>query len=327
MTDIRIFNKFGQRRNSPCVCPRDRDKGLIRKKCPLSLSDSVPLRTKAREPAFVRMDRTLKPLSERRIDLITANLNNIRVYADYCTDRSLDYHCPECGERVLLAKGSIKIAHFKHQAHTACEYSGETMEHLRAKAWIYKALKQSPDIAEVEAECSRFEGIRPDVAFRRKNSSEWIGIEIQHSGISKSELSDRCLKYRANGVHILWIATEKLYKKIVESYYNDTYEVKLSNQSQIFMGLHNALLVFSGDSLMAFKFKNVVRVREEYSYYDGFTGNYTEETLKTVFRPVWVARIFEQSFIMTYPHHIIQIKPVYGWDDFAFFDEFYGGAA
>lgn len=259
--------------------------------------------------------------------MITARLNNVRVYAEECSDRSLDYRCPGCGERVVLARGSVKIPHFKHQAHTACEYSGETLDHLRAKAWLYKNLKNSPYVEEVEAECSRFEGIRPDVAFKRSDDHSWVGIEIQHSGISYDEIIDRCIKYKNNGVHILWIATEKLYKKIIGCYYDESFEIRLSHQSRTFIKLHGALTVFTGNGLMAFTFKNVVRTREGYNYYDGYTGETWTETLSTVFTPRFNALVFVDSFNLRYPNHIVSVWPRDGWDDFEYFDEFYGGNA
>ena len=233
--------------------------------------------------------------------MLTANLNESRVYADECVDRKADYRCPECGERLILARGSVKIPHFKHEAHTACEYSGETMDHLRAKAWLYRTLKRNPFVECVEAECSRWEGIRPDVAFCI--NGHWTGIEVQHSGISEEEIKERCYLYDRNDVHIMWCATEKLYNKICESD-----EVRLSAQARLFFGLHGSLFIFTGESLLAFTFRNVVRTREGYNYYDGYTGEFWEETLKTVFTPQYVAQVFlEDERITDLQHHHAEI--------------------
>lgn len=218
--------------------------------------------------------------------MLTANLNNSRVYADECTDRKADYRCPECGERVILARGSVKIPHFKHEAHTACEYSGETMEHLRAKAWLYRTLKRNPDIEYVEAECSRFEGIRPDVAFKHRRAKSWIGIEIQHSSISIEEIWERCHRYQKQKVAILWIASEKTFKKINEA---ENLEVRLSNQTLAFYELHRSLFVFTGEKILAFQLDPVYRVRQNYNYYtDEYYGDVWEEQLSHTKKIAWV---------------------------------------
>lgn len=272
--------------------------------------------------------------------MLTANLGNIRVYAEECHDRKVDYRCPECGEKVILAKGSVKIPHFKHEAHTACEYSGETMEHLRVKAWLYRNLKRRPDIEVVEAECSRFKGIRPDVAF--KLQGKWVGFEIQRSGISKEEIIDRCEKYARNNVYILWVATEKLYKKIYDTKNDIIPEVKLSQQARLFYKLHDAIVMFTGHSLMAFTFRNAAREREAYNYYEGYTGETYWEELKTVFVPRYCCRVYitdfkikEYGYFKTHSPYeevnwlanVIKISPENGWDDFEYFDEFYGDSA
>lgn len=251
--------------------------------------------------------------------MITSMLNGVRVYADECSDRSADYRCPECGEHLILAKGSCRISHFKHEAHTACEYSGETIDHLKAKAWLYKNLKRRPDVEIVEAECTRFNGIRPDVAFLFKG--KWIGFEIQHSGISQDEIVDRLNKYRENNVYCLWVATQKTYNKLKKCDFVLP-EVRLSKQDRVFIQLHGCLVVFSGNSLVAFRFENATREREEYSYYQGFTGKTYTEELKTVFMPTMFCHVYIDDFsaseVNRYPV-AVRIKSK-NWDDFDFFE-------
>lgn len=252
--------------------------------------------------------------------MLTSNLNGVRVYAEECFDRKADYRCPECGEHMILAKGSCKIPHFKHEAHTACEYSGETMDHLRAKAWIYKNLKRRPDVEIVEAECTRFEGIRPDVAFLK--NGKWIGFEIQHSGITAAEIKDRIDKYEESGVWYLWVATQKTYEKFKEVIFDIEPEVKLSKQNVYFHHIHGSLVCFTGNSLVAFMLENAVREREGYNYYDGFTGETWEETLKTVFVPTAFCRVYIKDFntkLYRFYKYSVRISPTEGWDDFDFF--------
>lgn len=276
--------------------------------------------------------------------MLTANLNNIRVYAEECHDRKADYRCPECGEKVILAKGSVKISHFKHEAHAACEYAGETADHLRAKAWLYRNLKRRPDIEIVEAECSRFEGIRPDVAF--KCQGKWFGVEIQHSGISKEEIAERTARYQKLGVYILWIATEKTYKKIFQIRHDKYPEIKLSLQNRCFIELHKALIVFTGNRLLAFTFNPAIREREIWD--DGPTDEFYTVELKTTFVPRYMCRVYIDDLVeiirktritspefttLDFSHwrghitHILVVCPRDGWDDFEYFDEFYGDSA
>ena len=255
--------------------------------------------------------------------MLTSNLNGVRVYAEECFDRKADYRCPGCGEHVILAKGSYKIPHFKHEAHTACEYSGETMDHLKAKAWLYKNLKRRPDVEIVEAECTRFDGIRPDVAFLYKGN--WIGFEIQHSGISVEEIKCRMNKYKNNNVFCLWIATQKTFDKIKEVSFDIDPEVKLSKQNIYFGWLHGCLVCFTGDSLMAFRFRNITRTYEGNDYYEDRTV-----TLKTVFEPSYFSRIYidniDTKYMIPGCDSAVRLSKI-KWDDFDFFGAIGGSYA
>ena len=47
--------------------------------------------------------------------MYTALLNEESVTARDCTDRTLDYLCPECRSQVILKRGKIKVPHFAHK--------------------------------------------------------------------------------------------------------------------------------------------------------------------------------------------------------------------
>lgn len=268
---------------------------------------------------------------------LTAIADGQKYIATECFDRALDYRCPVCNAPMILKRGTRKHPHFAHEAHSACEVSGETLEHLKAKAFMYKGLKNNPAVECVDAECTRFEGIRPDIAFKPYGMKRWIGIELQRSGISELEILQRSHRYEEAGVYLLWVTTEKMYKKILAVVSDEFPEISLSAQARMFITLHDALVVFTGDDLMAFRFENATREREGYNYYDGPTGEFWTETLKTRFVPVSYKHITAGD-LMTAPrffrvngkfmsiHSLIQIKRRL-YDDFEYFEEFEGGAA
>lgn len=252
-------------------------------------------------------------------------------YAPWTDNRKLDFRCPECKASMILKKGSIKYPHFAHEAHSVCEISGETLEHLKAKTFMYIGLRNNPGVEIVEAECMRFEGIRPDIAFKPYGMKRWIGFEFQRSGISIDDIYDRCCRYEKAGVYLLWVTTEQMYKKIIRTAQMENPEVKLSKAAQTFIKLHGALVTFSGDGLVAFTFNNAIREREIYSYYDGPTGEFYTETLKSTFVPRLYKKLYasdlateETSFVfdghLEYFGCLIQIVRK-NYDDFDYYGE------
>ena len=255
-------------------------------------------------------------------------------YAPWTDNRKLDFRCPGCGASMILKKGSIKYPHFAHEAHSVCEISGETLEHLKAKTFMYMGLKNNPGVEIVEAECMRFEGIRPDIAFKPYGMKRWIGFEFQRSGISTEDIWDRCFRYEKAGVYLLWVTTEQMYKKIIKSADMDYPEVRLSEAAKLFMKLHGALVTFSGDGLVAFTFNYAKREREFYSY-DGPTGEFYTETLKSTFVPRYYKKLNAIDLQTKVSDHLMEPGNIESfvqlgcliqiarrnWDDFDYFSE------
>lgn len=221
--------------------------------------------------------------------MLTARLDDKIVNALEMDDRKALYICPTCGDPVILAKGKIKIHHFRHQEHAACIRTGETLDHLKTKADIYTKLKANPDIEIVEAECTRFEGIRPDIAFKHKKYRRWVGVEIQQSPISRDDIIDRCLRYQNNEVVIMWVLPESVYTKITN---NDELEFRFTEWQKDLMYLHNGLFIFSGDFMVFMTFKNAIRTRQLYNANTGEYYGEKDEELKSTFWARTINKVF-----------------------------------
>jgi competence protein CoiA len=58
--------------------------------------------------------------------------------------------CPECGDEVVLRRGSVRVGHFAHKIPDACHYgAGETEAHRRCKLEIYEALLRQPGVTKL----------------------------------------------------------------------------------------------------------------------------------------------------------------------------------
>lgn len=200
--------------------------------------------------------------------MITALLNDERVRASQMENRTLNYRCPSCGGHTILVKGKMKVHHFRHEAKCECDYYGETINHAIAKEWLFNKLTMCEEVECVEAECTRFDGIRPDIAF--KYHGVWGGVEFQKSGITHHEVQMRTLRYYIANVRILWVITDDIYKKAFHPG-----EIKLSRQNRDFIQLHDSLFAFTGDRIRAIKYNNVWR--------DDYFGRDIEYQLETVF--------------------------------------------
>jgi hypothetical protein len=213
---------------------------------------------------------------ERKFMSLTAICNDIRLLAMDCDNRSLDYRCPGCGAKMILVKGVQKCDHFRHEKNSDCKWgAGETCFHLEAKQWLYKKLINHPSVEQVELECTRFDGIRPDIAFKCAQRP-WIGIEFQHSNISDLEIMHRCRKYSENGVYVLWVVTQDVLEKVFGC---ELRNHKLNKEKRIpkyvrsFRILHNFVFGFTGSEIVACQYEPVFR-------FDDYSGSWNE--LKTI---------------------------------------------
>ncbi len=116
------------------------------------------------------------------------------------------FFCPECGNDLVLHKGSIKIHHFSHRSNSGCFYgSGESHDHHSCKLHMYESLRTHPKFKRVEME-HKFHGsnIRADVALQSNNGHR-IGIEVQRSSMTCDVFAERTQKYLDSNIAVLWI--------------------------------------------------------------------------------------------------------------------------
>lgn len=207
--------------------------------------------------------------------MLKALVNDKAVISLDCIDRSLDYRCPGCGERVILKRGTKKVSHFAHEAHSACLFgAGETFEHLKAKAWLYQTMKKDPRCEEVDAECTRWPGIRPDVAYKLKSLSCWVGVEFQKSQISEDEIRARNIRYKNNGVILLWCVTEDAFWKISPRDADIFDEIRISDQIISFIFHHGGVFGFIGNDIAFCEYCRVFREGRE--FYNPYIDDWME---------------------------------------------------
>lgn len=120
-----------------------------------------------------------------------------------------DYFCPDpdCGARVILKRGTKRIAHFAHAAASSCVLSQETLEHMQAKFDIAGEYRRRGYSADVEVPVkSPVEDRRADVLIASpRHPSLRYAVEIQDSAVDERELWRRTRSYAAAGVRVVWI--------------------------------------------------------------------------------------------------------------------------
>jgi hypothetical protein len=132
--------------------------------------------------------------------MLTALLDGMRVTAAAAPlDR--DYRCPdaECGARVILKRGTIRIAHFAHHPGSVCSLAGESLAHMSAKLHIAEEYCRRGFTADVEVPVfSPLENRRADVLIASpRNPQLRYAIEVQDSIIGETELWQRTRSYQA----------------------------------------------------------------------------------------------------------------------------------
>jgi competence protein CoiA len=127
--------------------------------------------------------------------------------------RSIEkFHCPECGEEVVMKLGSKKSWHFAHLAGGSCqyEYDRESDYHRSGKLMLYNWLKMQGIHAELESYDPHMKQ-KPDIAFELQNQK--YAIEFQCSIIPAEIFEKRTKTYFNHGVMPIWIAAESLVKR------------------------------------------------------------------------------------------------------------------
>lgn len=129
--------------------------------------------------------------------------------ADRC-----NYHtCPNCNERVLLAKGRMRRPHFRHTKDSICTFSGESWQHEDAKAAILKGarvrgLKAEPEVPVLSVEGDRRADVlvwAPETNKLKPLDYRRLAFEVQHSACDPAHLVNRTRAYMAAGVPVIWI--------------------------------------------------------------------------------------------------------------------------
>ena len=148
------------------------------------------------------------------IDILTANLTDgTPIVLDDTVKREhlrtwrthQQFNCPQCGERVLLKVGTIRIPHFAHEVDSACSASfseGESVSHLRGKQLLYSFFQRLEKPSVLEPYLPEL-AQRPDLLVQHDGES--IPIEFQCSRLPEEVKNSRTEGYRSLGMEPLWI--------------------------------------------------------------------------------------------------------------------------
>ncbi len=122
--------------------------------------------------------------------------------------KSRDMCCPYCDQTVFVVGGKFVCWHFRHKVLTpGCPSSGETPEHLAAKAHLRNILK---DIFDDYTDAAiDLEVWIPEINRRADIMVSFpmgwrVAHEIQLSGISIEELEERTHDYYRAGIDVYW---------------------------------------------------------------------------------------------------------------------------
>jgi hypothetical protein len=105
------------------------------------------------------------------------------------------YHCPTCGDDVVLASGEVNVTHFRHKTTKKCEEYGKTDWH---KAW-QNHFPNNAEITIVRDGVTR----RADLCFGQGDNRYFV--EFQYSYMSRDEIQARERFYR----NLVWVAYGK----------------------------------------------------------------------------------------------------------------------
>lgn len=135
--------------------------------------------------------------------MLIALLDQTRVIASFATKGST-YHCPGCGQEVVLKQGRRVIHHFAHKPPVMCSWaSGETTLHLKAKEAFYTHFTERGLSVEVEYPLNGGK-VRADVYVIGKNGKPVV-FELQHSSITPDEIERRTNEYFKLGIALVWV--------------------------------------------------------------------------------------------------------------------------
>ena len=222
--------------------------------------------------------------------MYTALLNEESVTARDCTDRTLDYLCPECRSQVILKRGKIKVPHFAHKDNfLSCDFGkNESESHLRAKDWLYQTISAAGYEVHAEYKITNKHGkyIFADIYYIPTGTDMPIAVEVLTQGVTVQDIEDRIRFYNKANVAVLWIVDESFYKKTKKPEFSMSAPIQY-----LYKYYYNNLYVFDGTRLLVYKVKNAIHIHKGgYDQYGDFHPD-TEYTCKTLFNAVKVVQV------------------------------------
>jgi competence protein CoiA len=111
--------------------------------------------------------------------------------------------CSDCGDKVVLKTGNVRVNYFAHANPRPCRYdAGESEDHRQCKMQIYEALRRMPGVENVALERPMGTN-RPDVSAYINGVP--VAIEVQISSLSLNTIRHRTTEYARKGIYVLWL--------------------------------------------------------------------------------------------------------------------------
>lgn len=220
--------------------------------------------------------------------MLSANLNDEKVFAFHVNDKNASYHCPLCKSNVILKKGKIKTHHFAHKNNNDCDWGGESESHMKTKLEIYNFLISKGFQADMEV---IIDNSKADIFAVIDNRP--VVIEIQNSQLSELEIIRRTNYYYKNipNVAINWISTidiQKLREKNDHCYKTkEGYKIDKYTPKQFERWLDNilpaSLWFFDPKTSLIYKGSfSTHYIEVPHSDYDGGRGGYEKPSKRWV---------------------------------------------
>lgn len=142
--------------------------------------------------------------------LIAENKQKQRFLAtNAAVSKSQEFFCPACKQKVILKKGSIKIAHFAHYHQCSLNIEGETLEHLLGKIGLQQAFLRANFKNKLEVYLRELHQ-RPDLLVLL-NQNQFLAVEFQCALLDLELFEKRTTSYLKNGLKCWWILGKKYF--------------------------------------------------------------------------------------------------------------------
>lgn len=137
--------------------------------------------------------------------MLMAQLNGMRVDARQAV-RGDPHICPACRDPVVLHRGMIIAAHFKHKAEKICDWArGETSAHLGAKDLMRAEFERRGVRVETEFIVDTMPGDRRADVMVWTPGGSMVAFELQHASIDPRHIAERVASYARVGIRQCWI--------------------------------------------------------------------------------------------------------------------------